>query len=575
MACEVLLGNLLSLFSDAVCPCDGVIQGVLRLECVIIYQSPIVPAQQGDTPIHFQVFWDEILSWQVPHVGPKIPGEGDIHKTLNMQNNSQAKESNKEHETIQIITKDLIRTIRIPRKDCSRESIVLPSSEFKRIISESQISVKEERDALKQAHKKQKEEKTKAAEVRKHQLQDIDLSRKQNPALTELELDAQKRAQLIADRASALRMEQEDEVKKLNQLILGAKCQATWDDQIQEKKEIQAKLDEEEKRLDIMMEVERCRALETIKKIDELRKQQRIKGQEQINNQIQQREQEKLIQDTMKQVEKEQIHKDQERMDLEDLKVKEKKRMEQQLMQEEIMRINAEAVRAKEKRLEEEKLADMRTMEYLQKKLEREAEYEAAQKRIKKDKELEIAQLRAQQERAKDYKAEQDEIRARRNQEITDRQWRMKQRELAAKKAHEEATLKAARLEQVKNKEHCLSMEANREKAVLERVLKTQQEALAKDKELKEKQLQKAFRHAETLRQQMKELELSALAKRREKFKEADRLIEEDRQRRMRLSEIKEKKLKELKATGISEKYCSEVERKARKTITDSNTVKV
>ncbi|MED6247869.1 hypothetical protein ATANTOWER_019798 [Ataeniobius toweri] len=196
---------------------------------------------------------------------------------LNMQRNSQAKESNKERETIQIISKDLVRTIRIPRKDRLRESIVLPSSEFKRIISESQIGVKEERDALKQAHEKQKEEKTKAAEVRKHQLQDIDLSRKQNPALTELELDAQKRAQLITDRASALRMEQEDEVKKLNQLILGAKCQATWDDQIQEKKEIRIKLDEEEKRLDIMMEVERCRALETIEKIDELRKQQRIK----------------------------------------------------------------------------------------------------------------------------------------------------------------------------------------------------------------------------------------------------------------------------------------------------------
>ncbi|MEQ2252650.1 hypothetical protein ILYODFUR_024014 [Ilyodon furcidens] len=491
-----------------------------------------------------------------------------------MQKNSQGKESNKERETIQIISKDLVRTIRIPRKDRSRESIVLPSSEFKRIISESQIGVKEERDALKQAHEKQKEEKTKAAEVRKHQLQDIDLSRKQNPPLTEMELDAQKRAQLITDRASALRIEQEDEVKKLNQLILGAKCQATWDDQIQEKKEIRTKLDEEEKRLDIMMEVERCRALETIKKIDELRKQQRIKGKEQINNQIQQREQEKLIQDTMKEVEKEQLHKDQERMDLEDLKAKEKKKMEQQLMQEEIMRINSEVVRAKEKRLEEEKLADMRTMEYLQKKLDREAEYEAAQKQIKKDKELEIAQLRAQQERAKDYKAEQDEIRARRNQEITDRQWRMKQRELAAKKAHEEATLKAARLEQVKIKEHCLSMEANQEKAVLERVLKTQQEALAKEKELKEKQLQKAFHHAETLRQQVKELELSALAKRREKFKEADRLIEEERQRRMRLSEIKEKKLKELKATGISEKYCIEVERKARKTITDFNTVK-
>lgn len=48
----------------------------------------------------------------------------------------------------------------------------------------------------------------------------------------------------------------------------------------------------------------------------------------------------------------------------------------------------------------------------------------------------------------------------------------MKQRELAAKKAREEADLKAARLEQIKNKEHNLSMEQRREEAALERILK-------------------------------------------------------------------------------------------------------
>lgn len=61
------------------------------------------------------------------------------------------------------------------------------------------------------------------------------------------------------------------------QLILGAQCQATRDAQIQEKKQIQTELTEEEKRLDAMMEVERRRALETVDKIDELRKQQRIR----------------------------------------------------------------------------------------------------------------------------------------------------------------------------------------------------------------------------------------------------------------------------------------------------------
>lgn len=74
-----------------------------------------------------------------------------------------------------------------------------------------------------------------------------------------------------------------------------------------------------------------------------------------------------------------------------------------------------------------------------------------------------------------------------------------------------------------------------------------QQEAIIKQKEEEEKLRQKALRHSEAIRQQVRERELTAVAKRREIFKEADQLSEEARQRRMRLDEIKEKKLKELK----------------------------
>lgn len=76
---------------------------------------------------------------------------------------------------------------------------------------------------------------------------------------------------------------------------------------------------------------------------------------------------------------------------------------------------------------------------------------------------------------------------------------------------------------------------------------RVQQEAIIKQKEEEEKQRQKAHSQAEAIRNQVKERELSAIAKRREIFKEADRLVEEARQRRMRLDEIKEKKLMELK----------------------------
>ena len=49
--------------------------------------------------------------------------------------------------------------------------------------------------------------------------------------------------------------EQEDEVKKLNELILQAKCHAIRDAQLKEKDIIKQEIKEEEQRLDEMMEV--------------------------------------------------------------------------------------------------------------------------------------------------------------------------------------------------------------------------------------------------------------------------------------------------------------------------------
>ncbi|KAM3616462.1 uncharacterized protein V6R79_018424 [Siganus canaliculatus] len=476
------------------------------------------------------------------------------------------KESQKRQdaEIIQIIGKDFIRNLRIPFKDPSGSSTILPLAEFERIASTSRNLTKEQRKAVKEAQDQKTEEETRAREERRLQLLEADQSSGQNMALSDMELEAQECAQHMVERAKTLIIEQEEEIKHLNKLILDAQCQATRDAQIQVRKQIETELSEEEKRLDAMMEVERLKALEAEEQIEELRKQQRMRGLQQIHDQIQIHQEEKLLQEEMKELQKQQLRQEQEEMNLEDLDALQRKRERQQQLHEEVMRINAETMRAKEQRREEEKMADMRDMEYMKKKLEREAEFKAEQEQIKKDKELEIARLWAQQKRAKDYLAEQDELRARRHQESIAREWRRKEKELAEKKAQEKAMLREARLEQVRCKEHLLSMEAGREKAEFERVLKVQQEAIRKESSDEERQRQKAHQHAKAIRQQVKERELSAVAKRREVFAEADRLVQEARQRRMRLDEIKERKLKELRATGLSEIYCAEVERKTR-----------
>lgn len=61
----------------------------------------------------------------------------------------------------------------------------------------------------------------KSAEERKQQIQAADLSRKNNKALTELEQEARKRSQSLLEQSNALRMEQEEEIKRLNTVGIG------------------------------------------------------------------------------------------------------------------------------------------------------------------------------------------------------------------------------------------------------------------------------------------------------------------------------------------------------------------
>lgn len=68
-----------------------------------------------------------------------------------------------------------------------------------------------------------------------------------------------------------------------------------------------------------------------------------------------------------------------------------------------------------------------------------------------------------------------------------------------------------------------------------------------KQRQEEERQRQRARRHAEAIQRQMKEQELAAITKRRETFQEGHQMSEKDQQRRLRLGEIKEKKLKELR----------------------------
>ena len=83
-------------------------------------------------------------------------------------------------------------------------------------------------------------------------------------------------SELLA-KAKAMMEEQDDEIKKLNELILNAKCHAIRDAQLYEKAEIEQAMKEEELRLDSMMEIDRVKALQQYEEREQERTLQRLR----------------------------------------------------------------------------------------------------------------------------------------------------------------------------------------------------------------------------------------------------------------------------------------------------------
>ncbi|KAM5129884.1 cilia- and flagella-associated protein 45 [Mantella aurantiaca] len=485
-----------------------------------------------------------------------------VQKTENRHRKAVSAPSRKP-EKIRIITSDLIRDLVVPSEDPSGLSIIMSPLDFRRIRSSARVVTKEEREVAVQAFKEEKEAAIEAVNERKNYMKQKEMLRRKNEKLSDLEEEAQQRAQYLLQRANTMRMEQEDEIKKLNEMILNAKCHAIRDAQMVERKVITHELEEESKRLDQMMEVERQKAIKMQEEIEEMRKHERVRGKLHVIQQMSENEETRLLREEQREQEAQQMLQFLEELQMEDYKDMERKRMEQLEIQAEIKHINAENERKKIERKEQERLADLRVLEYTKQKMAREAEYEVEQEKIKKEKEMEVARLRALQERAHDHRAEQDALRAKRNQEAMERSWRQKEKEEAVKRAEVDAMLREARLDQVSQKEHFLAVQAQRDRAEFERVLKVQHSLAEKELEEQEEKSSQLRRHAGELRRQVRQHEQRQVQDRISYFQEGKRLDEEARQRRARLDQLKQKKLEELRDAGLPDKYCSMVARKA------------
>jgi len=202
----------------------------------------------------------------------------DIDETLfgGMQNKTQRRDEGKE---IHIVGKDTVQVRKkfnpSAKEAVKQDAVVIAASELNRLRENAKLLTKEEEIEQKRREEEAYQERIEKSIARKEKIRQMEEERKKNALLVNHEKGGMAQKNSVLERAKQMMDEGMDDVKHMNQMMLYSKIVTIRDAQIQEKRNIQAEREEEERQLDAMMEIERLKAL----KMYEVREQERLVSQ--------------------------------------------------------------------------------------------------------------------------------------------------------------------------------------------------------------------------------------------------------------------------------------------------------
>lgn len=107
---------------------------------------------------------------------------------------------------------------------------------------------------------------------------------------TEVEIEQGRKAEGLLANAQHQMNEEHDDVKHMNQMVLYSKVVTVRDKQLEENKHLESEWQAEQKKLDLMMEIQRLKALKAEEERERLRVEAQRRGAAVIIDQIKERE---------------------------------------------------------------------------------------------------------------------------------------------------------------------------------------------------------------------------------------------------------------------------------------------
>lgn len=447
-------------------------------------------------------------------------------------------------------------------KGLQKDAIILPKTELDRIRHASTIVSKDMEMQQKRIHEEQKERQRVAHNLRKKRMMHMDKERSNKLPPSEFQVEDSQKKQGLLKNAQAALDEEKDDVKTMNQMVLYSKCVTVRDRQLEEQKRLEYEYVDENKRLDLMMEIERLKSIQHQEELEQRRKEAQRKGAMVIIEQIKERELDRIKEQELLEKEKVQMLTQIKKLKTEEeiQLLKEKDRARKLL--EEVEDSNQEAQVVKRTKIEEDRRLDDEIIQYnlAKAKLEEEREYE--KKRAQEEKEKEIQRLRELQEKAADRQSEIDALRAKRAFEEGERKHREKERQERQYQLKVMKEMEEARQTQFREQEKLMTEQARQEREEFVRVISSQKEEAEKDRHIDSEKKDILHSHSHQLRTQIIQNEEVKKQERLDYLEEGRRVRQNLENEKQRLEQIKMTKLHEIQDMGISSKYQADLSRK-------------
>jgi len=440
--------------------------------------------------------------------------------------------------------------------------VIIPASELNRLRDSATLLSRAEQEESKRRAEEAYNERMKKSKERKEKMLQMEEERRKNARLADIDSEGRAQKNSVLEKAKQMIDEDMDDVKHMNQMMLYSKIVTIRDAQIQEKRAVQAEREEEERQLDMMMEIERLKALQVYEEREKTRVEDQRRGASMIVHQIKERQAQRMREEEARDQERAFVLKQIEVLKAEEVEQQKEKKLAAARLMVEVNAANTNAAKIKEERILAEKLEQQKILEYQENKERRERELEEDKARSAADKELETAKLRARQEKAQDKASEMDALRAKRAAEKAERLARDKEKQERDRLSNINAELTEARNQQQAEKEKRLGEQAKYERDEFERIMEVQMQQEEAERQRRANEKETLKQHAMELRAQINAREEKALQARRDFLEEGNTVRSSIGGERRKLEKIKARKIDEMKRTGVPEKYWAELERK-------------